>query len=53
MYETVSHFSQIGGLVMFVAMFIVALAYALWPKNADTFRAAAHQPLIDKEPSDD
>lgn len=53
MYETLSSFAQTWGLGLFVGMFLVALAYALWPGNRDTFRSAAHQPLVDKELSDD
>jgi cytochrome c oxidase cbb3-type subunit IV len=53
MYETLSNFAQTWGLGLFVVMFLVALAYALWPANSETFRNAAHQPLVDKEPSDD
>lgn len=53
MYETLSSFAQTWGLGFFVLMFLVALAYALWPSNRDKFRDAARQPLIDKEPSDD
>jgi len=53
MYEALSKFAQTGGLVYFVLMFAVALIYALWPRNQETFDAAAQLPLIDKEPGDD
>ncbi len=53
MYETLSNFAQTWGLGLFVVMFLVALAYALWPGNRDTFRDAAHQPLVERDPSDD
>jgi len=53
MYETLSSFAQTWGLGLFVAMFLIVLVYALWPGNSDTFRSAAHQPLVDKDPSDD
>lgn len=53
MYETLSSFAQTWGLAFFVGMFLVAVAYALWPSNREKFRDAARQPLIDKEPSDD
>lgn len=53
MYETLSSFAQTWGLGLFVGMFLVALSYALWPGNHDTFRKAAQQPLVDKDPSDD
>ena len=53
MYETLSRFAQTWGLGFFILMFLIALAYALWPSNRDLFRNAAHQPLEDKAPSDD
>lgn len=53
MHETLSSFAQTWGLGLFVVMFLVAVAYALWPSNREKFKAAAHQPLDDKDPSDD
>jgi cytochrome c oxidase cbb3-type subunit 4 len=53
MYAALSSFAQTWGLGLFVMMFLVALVYALWPANRDTFHAAARLPLVDKEPSDD
>jgi len=53
MYAALSSFAQTWGLGLFVVMFLIALTYALWPGNKETFRKAAHQPLVDKEPSDD
>jgi cytochrome c oxidase cbb3-type subunit 4 len=53
MYETLASFAQTWGLGLFVLMFAVAVAYALWPGNRETFREAAHQPLTEKAPSDD
>lgn len=53
MYATLASFAQTWGLGFFVLMFLAALAYALWPGNGNTFRNAAQQPLIDKDPSDD
>lgn len=53
MYATLATFAQTWGLGLFVMMFLIALAYALWPANRETFRRAAHLPLVDKEPSDD
>ncbi|MEH6488297.1 cbb3-type cytochrome c oxidase subunit 3 [Hyphomonas oceanitis] len=53
MYETLSHFAQTWGLALFVAMFAVALVYALWPTNKTKFREAAYLPLEDKEPGDE
>lgn len=52
-YENLSSFAQTWGLLYFVAMFGVALAYALWPSNKDKFKAAAMTPLQDREPTDD
>ena len=53
MYTTLSSFAQTWGLGLFIMMFLVALVYALWPANSETFRKAAHQPLVDKDPLDD
>lgn len=53
MYETLSSFAQTGGLIYFVAVFAGALAYALWPRNQETFDAAARLPLSEKEPGDE
>lgn len=53
MYAALAGFAQTWGLGFFVLMFLVAVVYALWPSNRDKFRAAAHQPLVDKDPSDD
>lgn len=44
-YEAVSHFAQTWGLGLLVALFLVALGYALWPKNRRRFREAATRPL--------
>lgn len=53
MYEILASFAQTGGLVYFVVMFAVAVAYALWPKNQDTFDRAAKLPLSDGGPNDE
>lgn len=52
MYETLSSFAQTWGLGFFVLMFLVAVAYAVWPSNKDKFHAAAHLPLEERDPSD-
>jgi cytochrome c oxidase cbb3-type subunit 4 len=44
-YETVSRIAQQGGSVYFIVLFIVALAYALWPKNREGFDHAARLPF--------
>ena len=45
MYEILSKFAQTWGLGFFVLMFAVAVAYALWPRNAKRFDDAAQIPL--------
>ncbi|MEO0608196.1 MAG: cbb3-type cytochrome c oxidase subunit 3 [Pseudomonadota bacterium] len=50
MYETLASFAQTGGLIYFVLLFLGALTYALWPRNQDTFDAAARLPLDDGGP---
>lgn len=52
-YETVAKFAQQGGTLYFAAIFFVGLAYALWPKNAESFRHLAQLPLEDAELSND
>ncbi|MCG9915108.1 MAG: cbb3-type cytochrome c oxidase subunit 3 [Phenylobacterium sp.] len=44
-YETVARFAQQGGTLYFAAIFAVAVAYALWPRNGEVFRRAAMLPL--------
>ena len=46
-YETLAHFAATWGLVFLVCLFLVTMAYALWPANRDKFERAAHLPLID------
>jgi cytochrome c oxidase cbb3-type subunit 4 len=46
-YEAISHFAQTWGLGLLVALFLVALGYALWPKNRERFRRAARQSLTE------
>ena len=38
-YETVATFCQVTSLLMFVAMFIAVVGYALWPSNGARFEA--------------
>lgn len=52
-YDSLSAFAQTWGLLYFVVIFGVAVAYALWPSNAKTFRKASQVPLENKEPGDD
>lgn len=44
-YETIAGFAQIGGLIYFVVLFVIVLAFVLWPRNAEKFREAAYIPL--------
>ena len=44
-YEDVLAFAQSWGAVYFIAMFVVAFAYALWPSNKKGFDEAAQIPL--------
>lgn len=44
-YESVSSFAQTWGMLYFVAVFVLVLAYALWPRNARKFRDAARIPF--------
>ncbi len=39
-YQTVATFSQVTSLLMFIAMFVGVLVYALWPSNGRRFEAA-------------
>lgn len=49
MYEILSSFAQTWGLLLFVMLFLGALAYALWPKNQDRFDKAAQAPLNESD----
>ena len=44
-YAAVAHFAQTWGLAYFVAVFLVVLAYALWPSRRQKFDQAAQIPL--------
>lgn len=48
-YEDMSRFVQQGGAIYFGVLFLLVLAYALWPKNRARFEAAAQIPLKDDE----
>jgi cytochrome c oxidase cbb3-type subunit IV len=48
-YETVATISQVASLLMFIAMFIGIVVYALWPANRTRFEAVQRQALdLDK-----
>jgi cytochrome c oxidase cbb3-type subunit 4 len=44
-YQALAHFAQTWGLVYFVALFLLVLAYALWPSRKQQFDEAARMPL--------
>ena len=44
-YDVVATLSQVTSLLMFVAMFIAVLAYALWPGNKKRFDDAQKRAL--------
>jgi cytochrome c oxidase cbb3-type subunit 4 len=44
-YHALARFAQTWGLVYFVAVFLLVLAYALWPSRKQQFDEAAHMPL--------
>ncbi len=52
-HEDLSSFAQTGGTLYFVAIFLVVLAYALWPRNGARFKRAAELPMNEKEHGDD
>jgi cytochrome c oxidase cbb3-type subunit IV len=53
-YDTVATISQVTSLLMFIAMFLAVVAYALWPKNQVRFDAAQRRALdLDQKPAAD
>lgn len=44
-YTAVAGFAQTWGLLYFMALFAIVLAYALWPKNGKKFDEAAQIPF--------
>ena len=44
-YESVSYYSQLIALFLFIGLFAGAIFHAFWPGNAATFRHAANDPL--------
>lgn len=44
-YHTVAVISQVASLLVFIAMFLAVLAYALWPSNGPRFEAAQRKAL--------
>ena len=51
-YETIARFAQQGGSLYFMALFLAAVAYALWPRNAETFKRASRAALSQDDPDD-
>jgi cytochrome c oxidase cbb3-type subunit IV len=47
MHETLAQFAQTWGMIYAIALFGVAVGYALWPRNKATFDRAASAPLRD------
>lgn len=48
-YDTIAHVIKMGGTVAFFSLFLIAIIYALWPKNRDKFDKAARLPLTDTD----
>jgi len=48
-YDTLAHFIKLGGTVAFFGIFVIAIIYALWPKNKTRFDRAASLPLHDSD----
>jgi len=48
-YETVTLYSQIIALFLFIVLFTGALLHAFWPGNKEAFRQAAYQPLRNED----
>jgi cytochrome c oxidase cbb3-type subunit IV len=44
-YKLLAEFAQTWGLAYFVAVFLLVLAYALWPSRQRRFDEAARMPL--------
>ncbi len=44
-YLMLAGFAQTWGLVYFVSVFLIVLAYALWPSRKQQFDEAARMPL--------
>jgi cytochrome c oxidase cbb3-type subunit 4 len=48
--EEISRLAGTWGLVYMMAIFAIAVAYALWPSNRAKFERAARLPLEDRAP---
>ncbi|MEM6537661.1 MAG: cbb3-type cytochrome c oxidase subunit 3 [Pseudomonadota bacterium] len=49
MYEILASFAQTGGLLLFVAAFILVLIYVFAPQNKKSFDEAEQIPLKDQD----
>ncbi len=52
-YSDLAGLTQTASLILFVSLFALILAYALWPRNDKVFDRAAHIPLHDDGPQTD
>jgi cytochrome c oxidase cbb3-type subunit IV len=48
MYHLLASIAQSVGVLYFMGMFLAVVAYALWPRNRETFDRAASVPLDDE-----
>ncbi len=48
MYHLLASIAQSLGVLYFMGMFLAVVAYALWPRNRETFDRAASVPLDDE-----
>ena len=44
-YEKLAEFAQTWGMLYFLVVFVVAMAYALWPSRQQQFDEAARAPF--------
>ena len=47
-HQEVANFAETWGMLFLFSMFVIAVIYALWPNNNETFSEAAHRPLDDE-----
>ena len=51
-YESIATVSQVVSLLMFIAMFVAVVVYALWPRNGPRFEHVQRRALdLDPTPS--
>jgi cytochrome c oxidase cbb3-type subunit IV len=44
-YETIATISQVSSLLLFIALFVGVVIYAVWPKNKPRFEDAQRRAL--------